>query len=348
MTNEITGIEEVLDHDEEASLRISVSQPLNKPPDFAHHPRINLTGRRGVSQDTLYSPLTTPDSSDRGTQEDIIQTAFREHAITKSKVKATKTFAIAFIRRGLLSGRPTYDYAGLSEECRYAFFYKTDKITVFELACSETQPISAISPPVPHFYKKFKLEEPIFDVVMTKNYLIVATDQSLRIIDIDNTRELGRIPHGDWEPTRVAYHESQIHLIIALGQGQGSSMQSSAGRIMLYKFTKDRSANLSLTSEANLSTRDRPKRLNLYEKIVTCVTTIQNKLLVWTLDDVVWTSNDGLHPQVEPFEFVKNHYRVVSRPFLTLPCTSILTPNLTGALRNRHYIHIPLHLPLAT
>lgn len=55
-----------------------------------------------------------------------------------------------------------------------------------------------------------------------------------------------------------------------------------------------------------LPTQDRPKRLTLSPETQTliCVTRIQNKLLVWDLDE-------SHLPLSEPFDFVKNHYRVV-------------------------------------
>lgn len=106
---------------------------------------------------------------------------------------------------------------------------------------------------------------------------------------------------------------------------------------MLYKYAKDDSADLSLCSEATLSTQDRPKRVKVYKRIAVCVTTIQNKLLVWRVDD-------NLYAEEEPFEFVKNRYSLVST-LSTVP-TGANHRVSAGARRNRYNIDIPLHLPL--
>lgn len=116
---------------------------------------------------------------------------------------ATKLFPIPFARHGVLGVRPFYEYAGLSDNCRYAFYYKIDKITVLKLEISDLQPLLVITALISRLLKDSTMKKPIFDLAMSKKYLIIMMNQCLRIINIRSTQELAKIPHGEWEPTRL-------------------------------------------------------------------------------------------------------------------------------------------------
>ena len=156
--------------------------------------------------------------------------------------------------------------------------------------------------------------EPIFDVVMShQRFLVVVTSQCVRVITICSNYKLETIPHREWEPSGVACHENGTHLVISLGQGQGYSRESAECRITLCKYELDSLPRKLSYSSFKLPTEHRPKRISLDAdgSIVTCVTTIQNKLLVWEVHEDFVASK-------EPFDFVKNHYAVVSTPNRTL------------------------------
>ena len=143
---------------------------------------------------------------------------------------------------------------------------------------------------------------------MSESFLVIITCQCVRVINVRNDYELEASPHGEWEPSGVACFESETGLKVALGLGQGNSLKSSRGQIVLFKYELGtRPKKLSLCSTIKLPTGNRPKRISFDADvgILTCVTTIQNKILVWHLDEDLSASG-------EPFDFLKNHYRVVS------------------------------------
>ena len=112
----------------------------------------------------------------------------------------------------------------------------------------------------------------------------------------------------------MACFEDETRLIAALGQGQGNSLKFSKGQLALFKYVPGTfPMKLSMCCVLKLPTGSRPQRVSLDAdgKILACVTTIQNKLFVRHLGDDLSASN-------EPFEFVKNHYCVVSTLDATL------------------------------
>lgn len=311
VTREISVIGELLDNDERAALRVSYVEPVIRPSSHVDH--IELGEQIDLFNRVTTSPVLGPEPSP---EDAIVSSNFQESALSNSRVKATRLFSISFARSGIFGTRTSYECAGLSDNCRFAFFYNENKVSVFHLPDLTVQFTEVILPRESGPGKDFIYEEPIFDVVMSQRYLVVITSQCMRIINIRSTHELESVPHAEWEPTRVACYESETHLMIALGQGQGNSLESSKGRIVCYKYKIDSgSGKLSMCPILTLLSQDRPKRVSLDAdgKIVTCVTTIRNKLLVWDLDE---------DPSAlgKPFEFIKNHYSLVS----TLNATSNL------------------------
>ncbi len=232
----------------------------------------------------------------------------QESCLTRSKLKATSPFTVPFQREGILGSRPSYDFAGLSQDCHFAFWYDENKISVSPLEGLRVRSTRDTLPQWFRFGQDYTNGEPIFDVVMSQRFLVVATSQCVRVIDILKSYKIETLPYGEWGPGGLACYETEDQLLVALGQGQGNSLKYSKGRILLCKYDIDSHArNLSLCRTLELPTRDRPKRVSLDAngKVVTCVTAIQNKLLVWELDEHFSAPGERLN-------FAKNHYSVVS------------------------------------
>lgn len=305
----------LLDQDEEAGLKFRISHPLTLGSSLSL--RIKLLSKIPIERPdplnreaaaSLLTPETSPSTS-------LAEVNWRESCLSRSKLKATRSFTVPFQREGILGSRTSYDFAGLSHDCHFAFWYDENKISVFPLEGLRVHSIQDNLSQVLKFGQSYTNGELIFDVVMSQRFLVVATSQRVRIIDILESYKVEAIPYGEWGPGGVACHETESQFIIALGQGQGNSLRSSKGRVILRKYDIDsRARNLLLCPTLTLLTQDRPKRVSLDAngKLVTCVTTIQNKLLVWELDE-------HFSAPAERLNLVKNHYTVVRISNTTSP-----------------------------
>lgn len=236
------------------------------------------------------------------------ETDWREPNLPSSKVRSTWSFSLSLHRAKTFGGRASFDFAGLSNDCKYAYLYHESRVSVFYLADLRTQSTESAYPPILDLGRDFTNSEPVFDVVMSGSFLVVITSLCVRFINIRNNHELEATSHGEWEPSGVACSENETRLVMALGQGQGNSLESSKGQIALFRYAPGTGPRkMSPCSTIKLPARNRPKRISLDAdgRTLTCVTTIQNRLLVWHL-------NEDFSAAGEPFDFVKNHYRVVS------------------------------------
>ena len=150
--------------------------------------------------------------------------------------------------------------------------------------------------------------ECIFDVVMSVRFLVVVTSKRIITVDIPDDVLFEAVMLDAWECDGISCTESTSQLIVAVGKGRGNSLEASLGRIDLYRYEKrGPTRKLSLGCTVSLPLKDRPKRVSLSPDagVLICVTTIQNKLLVWDL-------NEDLSPSEQPFEFLKYRFRKVS------------------------------------
>ena len=279
---EASTVREILDHDEEASLRFCVSEPPIVPP---------------------RTPPIDPDlvtESLPSTDPDVVESDFQEPFIPRSKIKTTSSMSISFPRDRFFSsllGRTSFNFAGLSSDCQHVFFYDHCRISMFHLNNPKGKPLE--------LGRDFTNGDPILDAAMSQRFLVIATSQRILTFDLVERHQLEVVSFDAWESSGIACFESSNQLVLALGQGQGNSSKASQGQIVVYKYEKSsRLKRLEACSTLPLPTQDRPKRvyLNAVPRILTCVTTIQNRVLVWDLDE-------SFSPVSEPFDFVKNHYR---------------------------------------
>lgn len=321
LLEEASVIRKLLDDDEAAGWRFYVSPPLSaRPPLHVNVPRDDIIGRLDnpviASNESTPTLMATPRTS-------VTEETWQESELPRSGIKATRPFSVLSHRAVTLGVRTPYDFAGLSGDCEHAFFYNENRVSVFQLADLRAQSTQVKFPRILDFGKDFTKGEPIFDVAMSQSFLSVVTSQCIRTVNIIDNYALEAMPHGEWEANGVACYENASQLVLALGEGQGNSLKSSKGQITLFKYgIRSRLKKLSLHSTLKLPTQDRPKRVSLDAngRILTCVTTIQNRVMVWDLDEDCATSK-------EPFDYAKNHYSVVSVANVALPAhhyTSVL------------------------
>ena len=305
MLKEISAVHDLLTDDEDMHQRSNVFRSLtiesphqDMPPDEGQE-RLGSLSLIPVAPTVSSnpSPTTSPSEIDR-----------REPELSRSRVTSTWCFSISLPRPKTFGGRASYDFAGLSSNCQYAYLYQKNRVSVFDIADPRAQCTDSALPRILVFDRDFTNREPVFDVIMSESFLVIITCRCVRVINVRDDYELETSPYGEWEPSGVACCENETGLKVALGQGQGNSLKSSKGQIVLLKYEiGTRPRKLSLCSTIKLPTGNRPKRISLDADVefLTCVTTIQNKIFVWYLEGDLSASG-------EPFDFLKNHYRVVS------------------------------------
>lgn len=308
LLDEVSAVHDILNCDEEASSRLNTSQLLAidvRSPPHDKMPPNELLERPGQP---IAMPIVPTISSDPSPSIRTTEIDWREPDLPTSKVRSTRSFSLSLHQAKPFGGRASFNFAGLSNDCQYAYLYNENRVSVFYLADLRAQSTKSAFLRILDLGRDFTNSEPVFDVVMSKNFLVIITSLSMRVINVRNNYELEVISHGEWEPSGVACSENETRLVIALGQGQGNSLESSKGQIVFFKYEPGtRPRKISPCSTIKLPARNRPKRVSLDAdgRTLTCVTTIQNRLLVWYL-------NENFSTAGEPFDFVKNHYRVVS------------------------------------
>ena len=285
---EMRLIQVQLESDEREKLRLRVERPLTCVPQRSDsiQPR-NL----GIS--------TIP--SDRGESSPInmSHTSPLERALTRSDIKKSTSFSLR--SRDFSS---SYHSAGLLEGCHHAFFHNDMEVSVYRLGDLQRNPTSPNFTKV--FTQRYKNRECIRNIASSLAYIIVVTTRSLLVFNIDTKTLIDTIPHRDWDPSGVACHESETHLVVFLGQCQRNAINKYNGQIKVYRYLNGQAKKLPAFT-LNVPASDNPKRVSFDtdSQFLTCITRIQNKLLVWKLDDDFFSSS-------EPFEFLKNKYPAVS------------------------------------
>ena len=263
----------------------------------------------------LADPPTTPNEP-RGASDSIfrpksldVESNFREPYIATSKIKATFSLSISLSRKkgaGRMLHSTRYSSSGLSDDCRNLFFWNESKLALFHLGSPESA--NPLPLELESLGKIVTKGEPIFDVAMSGNFLAIVTSQRILFVDVTGDRLLEAVRLDAWEYGGISLSESATALIIAVGKGQGSSLEASHGKIDLYKYKREgRSPKLSLWLTLPLSVNDRPKRVYLSPdaRILSCVTMIRNTLLIFNLDE-------NFSSPAQPFAFSKNRFRKVS------------------------------------
>ena len=272
-----------LENDEEESLRLQISQPLTRV------------------------PLTIP--PDPGEPEIEENNAESAGTLTRSRTKNPTVHSLRKVRKFSSS----YHSAGLSDDCTRAFFNDDSEVSVYKLGDLRRQPASLGFSRV--FTQKYKHQESIRGVTSSRLYIIITTNKRLLIFKIDPETAIDTFSHGDWDPSGLVCHESETRLVVFLGQCQRNSRTSDyCGQIRIYSYRKEGQAKKLPSFVLNVPANDYPKRLFFHasSQILTCITRLQNKILVWKL-------NDDFLSSWGPYEFRKNDYTAVSTQFATTP-----------------------------
>ena len=278
-----------LDSDEEEGLRFAIPRPLPRVSDLST-PTIPLAPEEPPTE-AVHLPAS-------------------ESTLAKSRTRSSTTFSLSAVR-----SFGTYHSAGLFKDGRHAFFNNDSELSVYELGDLRKKPVSQkFSTVFTQEFKQRKHQEFIRHVASGTSCIIIATNNRLLTFGIDPEKLISAASHRDWDPSGLACHESETHLVVFLGQGQRNMRNGYNGQVRVFRYRKHGQAEGLPVFALNVPANDSPKRLffDPDSQILTCITRTQNKVLVWKLDD------DFLSP-LEPFEFLKNKYRAVSAQEPTVP-----------------------------
>lgn len=296
---EIRLIRVHLESDEEESLRFRISRPLTRVSQGSIAPG-NVGG----------SDLGIPSNSGETSIEEVneLDMALRESSLTRSITKGCATFSLRSVR----TFSSSFHSAGIFDDCRFAFFNSDSEISVYQLGDLRRKPTSLEYLRV--FNRPCKHGECIRNVASAQAYIIIVTNKRLLVFNVHTDTSIDTTPHGDWDPSGLACHKSRAHLVLFLGQCQRNRTNKYSGQIRVYRYRIDAQAQELPVFVLTVPANDYPKRISFDpdSQILTCITRIQNKLLVWRLDDEFFSS-------LEPFEFLKNKYTAVSAQSPTTP-----------------------------
>lgn len=271
-----------LEDDDEESLRLRISQPLTRAP-----------------------RIIPPEPGEPEIEENNA-----EIDLTRSRTKNSKTFSL----RRVPTFSSSYHSAGLSGDCTYAVFNDDSEVSVFRLGDLRSTPASLrFSRVFTQKYQQRKHNECIRGVASSQLYIVIVTNKRLLIFKIDSETAIHTFPHVEWDPSGLACHESETHLVVFSGQCQRNSKTSDyCGQIGVYRYRKEGQARTLPSFVLNVPANDYPKRLSFHadSRILTCITRLQNKILMSKLNDdflSVWG----------PCEFQKNDYTAVSARLAT-------------------------------
>lgn len=303
-----------LESDEDENLRFRVSRPLTRDAQSSV-----VTGGE-LDSDLIISPTSSKSKSPiEGFHAS--HKSCRESAITRSFTKTSTTYSLRSVRKFSRS----YHSAGLFDGCRYAFFNDDNEVSVYRLG-----DLRAKTTP-PSFSRiltqQFKHGEFIRNVASSQAFMVIVTNKRLLIFQIDADTPVDTILHRDWDPSGLACRESETHLVVFLGQCQLNKTKNHTGQIKIHRYRIHSQVQKLPIVALNLPANDYPKRLSFDtdSRILTCITRIQNKLLVWKLDDEFLSSS-------EPFEFLKNKYTAETRE------TGVTSATVYQSPSNRLYV----------
>ena len=202
----------------------------------------------------------------------------------------------------------SYHSAGLFKDGRHAFFNNDSELSVYKLGDLRSKSVSPEASVVfTQEYKQRKDREYIRNVASSASFIMVVTNKRLQIYSIDAGKLFATASHDKWDPSGLACHESETHLVVFLGQVQREKKNEYIGQIRVLRYRKQSQAEGLPVFALNVLANDCPKRLffDADSQILTCITRTANKVLVWKLNDEFFSS-------LKPFEFLKNNYTAVS------------------------------------
>lgn len=186
-----------------------------------------------------------------------------------------------------------YKSTVLSSDCSSVCFYGDRKVVVYSIrhipeTCSK-------KPCVVSFQKEFGKGVWIWDVAISKNYLVVSSTLK-NVLVFRHTKQLQDSPlqtfPSDNFLSGLAIHETDAQLQILIGKGRDTG--SVDGQITIHTCSLGNSSDGLATDSLHfkepriiaIPDQDLPKRIGVDQdgKMISCITRMRNTVLIWRAD----------------------------------------------------------------
>ena len=180
-----------------------------------------------------------------------------------------------------------YAHAGLSTDCRLAFFYSSKEVCVVRISLDNRR--RRKEDLVPDW--KYDRSSQIADVSLLNSILAVSTRQNLELHRIGLPRQLGvMVPHRDWDPLGIASWERGSEAMVAVGLRRGAG-NSRNGRVIVHQVRLPPAGpvQIRILREFTLPRGESPKFLAFDGEGATlaCLTdrNVGNAVVIWEIQE---------------------------------------------------------------
>ncbi len=233
-----------------------------------------------------------------------------------------------------------YAHAGLSTDCRLAFFSSSREVwlTRVSLDARRRRKEDLI------LERKYDKNSHIADVSLLNSILAVLTRQYLELHRIGHSGRGVTVSHGDWDPLSIASWEQDSNVMVAVGLRRGAG-GSRSGRVCVHQIRLSPSGSLQRRTlrDFTLPNGVSPKFL-VFDREGTrlaCITDriVGNSVIIWRIEE---TAEDE-----DPVIIAKHQHRPVRNRCLLQYTTSALN-GLTLVPGNRlGWFNVHCHVQIA-
>ena len=197
-----------------------------------------------------------------------------------------------FFGRGLRG----YAHAGLSTDCRLAFFSNSRDVCITHVSLGNR----------PRRKEVIAMEwrcgntERIADVSLSNTMLFVSTQDNLEMMGL--SRGVERVPHGEWDPSGIAVCEQHSSAMVAVGHRQETKL-SHKGRVILHqvRILPEGLLQRRVVRQFKLPKGNCPKAI-AFDKdgtILACITDPGNTVVIWKIEEA--------ESEEEGFRIIERH-----------------------------------------
>ena len=206
--------------------------------------------------------------------------------------------------------------AGLSKDCKYAYFYKRQRVIVHQLFVPRDLALQEVA----HLSREiFKYVEDAKDMMIQRvslsgQHIAISTNQKLVVFkmrrhpttDSSPATTIFTRPYGEWETTGLALHEHDSRLSIVIGQRKRGHT-SFKGQVLSFVIQLPvLQAPLNLEPyQYDIPRNDFPKDVDMSMDgtLILCRTQLYNSVIIW---DIV------SQPEKNAFQITRNFHTPVS------------------------------------
>ncbi|KAL8911325.1 MAG: hypothetical protein Q9171_003490 [Xanthocarpia ochracea] len=181
-------------------------------------------------------------------------------------------------------GSRGYTHAGLSANCRLAFFSNSKEVYVTHVSLENR--VRRREAMVPEWRPGNTSR--IADVVLSDAILFLSTQDNLEMHRVGHTGEVKRVSHDEWDPSGIASCEQRSGVMVAVGHRRETDL-CRQGRVILHQVRIRHEGLLQnrVVRVFRLPRGNYPKALAFDRDgtILTCITDPANTVVIWNIDE---------------------------------------------------------------